>query len=155
MAKRDDLAAVARDIIDSNLYMVLGTAGEDGRPWVTPVYFAPRGYAEFYWISSREAMHSRNLVTRPEVSIVVFDSQVPISTGQAVYMEGLAEELRENEVEPAIALYTNRATSHGGQAFTSADVQAPAAFRIYRVSASAHWVLDPDISPNQRTPVTP
>ena len=30
----DDLAAVARAIIDGNRYLVLGTADADGRPWV-------------------------------------------------------------------------------------------------------------------------
>ena len=153
MTKQDDLATVARDIIDSNLYMVLGTAGEDGRPWVTPVYFAPHGYAEFYWISSPEAMHSRNLAARPEVSIVVFNSQVPISTGQGVYMEGTAEELHEDALERAIVVYSDRAKSHGGREFTAADVQPPAPYRLYRVIASGHWVLDPDASPDQRTPV--
>jgi pyridoxamine 5'-phosphate oxidase-like protein len=43
-----DLAAIARDVIDSNLYMTLGTADENGRPWVSPVYYAPERYAEFY-----------------------------------------------------------------------------------------------------------
>lgn len=31
-----DLDAVAREIIDANLYMTLGTADETGRPWVSP-----------------------------------------------------------------------------------------------------------------------
>ncbi|MGH2983761.1 MAG: pyridoxamine 5'-phosphate oxidase family protein [Solirubrobacterales bacterium] len=36
----EELDAVARAIIDSNLYMTLGTADQSGRPWVSPVYFA-------------------------------------------------------------------------------------------------------------------
>ena len=46
----DDPAAVARAIIDGSWYMVLGTADADGRPWVTPVYYAPSGYTELYWV---------------------------------------------------------------------------------------------------------
>jgi hypothetical protein len=38
----DDLAAHARAIIDANLYLTLGTADPDGRPWTSLVYFAPR-----------------------------------------------------------------------------------------------------------------
>jgi hypothetical protein len=30
-------AAIARAIIDANLYMVLATADQAGRPWVSPV----------------------------------------------------------------------------------------------------------------------
>jgi len=91
MNQQEDLGAVARGIIDSNRYMVLGTADETGRPWVSPVYFAAAGYAEFYWVSSPEATHSRNVAARSQLSIVVFDSQVPIGTGQGVYMSAVAE----------------------------------------------------------------
>ena len=41
-----DLDYVARAIIDANRYMVLGTADEGGRPWVSPVYYAPSGWGE-------------------------------------------------------------------------------------------------------------
>src|SRR4029453_15973481 len=43
-----DLDEVARAIIDGNRYMVLGTADEGGRPWVSPVYYAPSGYSELF-----------------------------------------------------------------------------------------------------------
>ena len=48
-----DLGTIARTIIDSNFYMTLGTADENGRPWVSPVYYAHEGYANIYWVSSR------------------------------------------------------------------------------------------------------
>ena len=89
----EDLDQIARAIIDGNRYMVLGTADESGRPWVSPVYYAPSGYAELYWVSSPEAQHSRNLAARPELSIVVFDSQAPVGEGQGVYMSAIADEL--------------------------------------------------------------
>jgi hypothetical protein len=41
-------------------------------------------YREFFWVSSPDSTHSRNLAGRPDVSIVIFDSSVPISTGQGV-----------------------------------------------------------------------
>jgi hypothetical protein len=152
---KEELAATAREIIDSNLYMVLGTAGEDGRPWVSPVYFAPEDYTRFYWISSPAATHSRNLAARPQASIVVFNSQVAIGTGQGVYMSAVAEELDGSDLERGVEIYSSRARGHGGRAFTVEDVQSPAVYRMYRATASDHWVLDPDASPDQRTPVTP
>ena len=54
----DDLVAHARGIIDATVYLTLGTADTDGRPWTTPVYFAPGGDREFYWLSSTDARHS-------------------------------------------------------------------------------------------------
>jgi nitroimidazol reductase NimA-like FMN-containing flavoprotein (pyridoxamine 5'-phosphate oxidase superfamily) len=57
-SQRPDLDAVARAILDANHYMTLGTADLDGRPRVSPVFFAAApGYRELYWISSPEATH--------------------------------------------------------------------------------------------------
>jgi hypothetical protein len=61
----EDPADIARGIISASLYMVLATAGETGRPWASPVYFANSGYAEFFWVSSPDAAHSRNIAVRP------------------------------------------------------------------------------------------
>ena len=87
----NDPGTVAHGIMDANLYMVLATADATGRPWATPVYFAHSGYEEFFWVSSPEATHSRNIAARPEVSIVIFDSQVPVGSGQGVYVAAVAE----------------------------------------------------------------
>jgi len=84
----DDLAAHARAIIDANLYLTLGTADPDGRPWISPVYFAPAGDREFSWVSATDARHSRHLTERPQVSMVIFDSTVAPYYGRAVYAVG-------------------------------------------------------------------
>ena len=63
MDQQQDPADVAKSIIDKNMYMVLGTADGTGRPWVSPVYYASAGYREFFWVSSPEATHSRNLAS--------------------------------------------------------------------------------------------
>jgi hypothetical protein len=73
----DDLDAHARALIEANLYLTLGTADAEGRPWVSPVYFATADHTEFYWVSAHDAVHSRNIAQRPQVSMVIFDSQVP------------------------------------------------------------------------------
>jgi hypothetical protein len=153
VGERQDLGAVARGILDGNLYMVLGTADQAGHPWVSPVYYSAEGYAEFYWVSSPEARHSRNLAARPELGIVVFDSRVPIGTGQAVYMAAVAEQLGGEALERGIGIFSRGGVRHGGREWTAADVVPPAVHRLYRATVSDHWVLDPDSSPDQRTPV--
>jgi nitroimidazol reductase NimA-like FMN-containing flavoprotein (pyridoxamine 5'-phosphate oxidase superfamily) len=153
---RPDLDAVARAILDANHYMTLGTADADGRPWVSPVFFAADRYRDLYWASSPEATHSRNLAVRPELSIVVFDSKAPVGTGQAVYMAATAAELDGDELERGLRAYPGEAgLAAGARTMTPADVLAPSPYRLYRASVSRHWVLDPDASPDQRTPVDP
>ena len=153
MDRNEDLEATARSIIESNLYMVLGTADESGQPWVSPVYYAAEGYADFYWISSPDARHSRNLAARPHIRIVVFDSQVPIDTGQGVYMAAVAEELTGAEVDWGIGIFSRSSLGHGGSEWKLEDVEAPSPYRLYRATATEHSVLDPAAHPVRRIKV--
>jgi hypothetical protein len=153
MADHQDLDALAREIIDSNMYMTLGTADATGRPWASPVYFAVDGYADFYWVSSPEATHSRNITARPEIGIVIFDSRAPIGTGQGVYVSAVAEEVTGPDLERGIHVFSRRSEAHGARPWAIGDVRAPAPYRLYRATASAHSVLDPAATPNRRTPV--
>jgi uncharacterized protein YhbP (UPF0306 family) len=146
-----DLGAIARAIIDSNMYMTLGTADENGRPWVSPVYYVPEGYVDFYWVSSPEAKHSRNLAARPEVSIVIFDSRTPVGSGQGVYMSAVAEDLMGDDIERGIAVFSRRSEAHGAGEWNLEDVRPPARHRLYRATASEHFVLDPQ---DRRMPVS-
>ena len=150
-----ELAAVARTIVDANLYMTLGTVDEAGNPWVSPVYYAHADYRELYWVSQPEATHSRNLAARPGVSIVVFDSHTPIGNAQAVYMAAAAEELDTADRDAGIEVFSRRSLEHGGTAWSAARVESPAPLRLYRATVSAHWVLDPDDPRDRRIPVTP
>jgi nitroimidazol reductase NimA-like FMN-containing flavoprotein (pyridoxamine 5'-phosphate oxidase superfamily) len=154
MAERT-LGDIAREIIDANLYMVLATADEAGRPWPSPVYFAHASYRELFWVSSPEVDHSRNIARRPDVGIVIFDSRAPISTGQAVYMTAVAEAVAPEEVERGIDVFSQRSLSHGGVAWTPADVQTEgeSAIRLYRATATEHSILAKDGRPDHRIPV--
>ena len=88
--------------------MTPGTADAEGRPWVSPVWFARSRYSELFWVSAPGARHSRNIAVRPDVAIVVFDSTVPIGSGRAVYMSALAERLTdEREIERGMAVFSS------------------------------------------------
>ena len=154
MSDTHELADVARAIIAANSYMTIGTADEDGLPWVSPVWFAPADHREFFWVSDPDATHSRNIAARPQVSIVIFDSRVPIGTGQAAYMTATAEQLAGAELERGIEVFSRRSEEHGARPWTTADIHAPARLRLYRATASRHWVLDPDSPTDRRARVT-
>ena len=132
---------IARSIIDANLYMTLGTADADGSPWATPVYFAHTEYREFVWISAPGARHSRNIAQRPQIGIVIFDSQVPINTGQAVYIEAHAYEAGGRRARACGRDVSARAMQHEGLPFSAAQARAPARHRLYRATAAGHYVL--------------
>ncbi len=152
MALPDRAAAdLARSILDDHLYLVLATADADGRPWSSPVYYAHPSPSEFFWVSSPDATHSRNLVGRPEVGIVVFDTTAPISTGQGVYMTATAAEVAAgDEIARGIDVFSRRSLSHGGVAWTPADVAPGAGLRLYRAVADSHSILAKDGTPDHR-----
>lgn len=146
---------MAKAIIESNRYMVLGTADEAGAPWVTPVWYAQSDYRRFLWISGADRRHSRNVAARPEVSIVIFDSRVAVGSGRAVYMAGVAEELSGQDLEVGAEVFGSAGRAQGlTREWTLEDMRAPAPYRLYRATVSQHWVLDPDSSPDDRAEVT-
>ena len=147
-----DLVAIAREILDTNRYMTLATADGDGRPWASPVWYAHQGYTDLLWVSRPGARHSRNLAVRPELAIVIFDSTVPEGSGQAVYVEALAEEVGEAGREEGITIFSRRSEAGEGDRWAVADVTGPAPFRLYRARASAHFILD---AHDQRLAVRP
>jgi hypothetical protein len=137
-----DWLAIGREVVDRSLYMVVATADSSGQPWASPVYYAHRDYRDFFWISQPDATHSVNLRDRREVGIVIFDSTVPINTGQGVYIGGVARELPAHETSDGIEIYSARSVGHGGESMGSDDVSPPARHRLYQATAEAVYVLD-------------
>jgi uncharacterized protein YhbP (UPF0306 family) len=149
-----DFSEMARTIIESNRYMVLGTADEAGVPWVTPVWYAQSDHREFLWVSSPDRRHSRNVVARPEVSIVIFGSTVAVGSARAVYMSARGERVSGTDLERDIARFAAAGQAQGlTRRWTAEDVLAPAPYRLYRATVSQHWVLDPHSSPDDRAEV--
>ncbi|HEU5157524.1 MAG TPA: pyridoxamine 5'-phosphate oxidase family protein [Streptosporangiaceae bacterium] len=136
-----ELAAVARAIIDANVYMTLGTADAAGRPWASPVFYAARDYREFYWMSSPEATQCRNIAERPEISIVVFDSRIPVGSGQAVYMSAVAGQVPDDEIDRVLEVYPGPADR--GARISPDQVRPPGRYRLYRATVAQHSVLCP------------
>ena len=148
-----ELAAIARTIIHSNDYMVLATADENGLPWASPVWYAPEEYREFFWVSSPEVRHSRNLAARPELAIVIFDSTVAVGAGQGVYMSAVADQLSGEDLDRGIEIFSRRSEAQGAEAWTRDQVVSPAHLRLYRATVSEHSMLDPAASTDRRTVV--
>jgi pyridoxine/pyridoxamine 5'-phosphate oxidase len=142
MNESSNFARQAEGIVDAARYMVIATSDPSGQPWPSPVYFAHRGYRDFFWVSKPEATHSRNLRDRREVGIVIFDSGAPIGTGRGVYISGVAQELPAHEVDEGIELFSARSLGHGGVEWAAEDVRDPADHRLFQATAEAVYVTD-------------
>lgn len=149
MIEPTDLQALAASIVDTNSFLTLATADADGRPWASPVWYAPsEDRGTFWWASSPDALHSRNLAVRPEVAIVIFDSH-QAGGWTSLYLSGTAEELED--VDEGIASFSARSVDHGLRSWSREDVVAPALHRLYRASVVEAFVLDPH---DDRIPVS-
>ena len=137
-----DLEETAHAIIDAGAYMTLATADADGVPWASPVWFAPEDDRRFHWVSRPGAQHSLNLAARPRLSLVIFDSGAPISTGQGVYVAAHAEQLSGAEMEHGIGVFSARSLAQGGRAWTAEDVTGDSHLRLYRATAIERWIGD-------------
>ena len=139
MGSHAELEAMAKRILDDNRYMTIATADETGRPWATPVYFTPDEYKRLYWVSSPDARHSRNLQRRPEVGIVVFDSQVRIGAAEAVYISAHAREVADPTAEICSVAFRRRFEAL--KAFLPEELRHPARLRLFEATATEHYVL--------------
>lgn len=138
----------ARRIIEANHYLTLATADRDGHPWASPVCFTPDGGIDFYWVSRPASRHSRNLTERPEVAIVVFNSQVPLFEGEAVYLTAHAELVGAAELERCVEVYNSRYPD-----IPPFDPEGSQPLRLYRARALEASVLLNDDGPDVRVPV--
>jgi hypothetical protein len=117
--------------------------------------FAHTGYTDLYWVSSPNATHSRNIAARPQIGIVIFDSSVPIGTGQGVYITATASAAADADLASGVEVFSERGVQHGGQPFTVSDVQDPSEMRLYRAVAHGFSMLAKDGQPDHRIPVDP
>jgi len=107
-------AQIARRLIRSNMYLTLGSADGAGTPWVSPVFYVADAHSHFLWVSPPDARHSRNVAERPEVSIVIFDSKVPLGHAQAVYISARAKEVAAGDLEAAVQAFSRGSVGWGG-----------------------------------------
>jgi pyridoxine/pyridoxamine 5'-phosphate oxidase len=131
------------ELIAANRYMTVATAEPQGRPWVSPVWFAPWGDERLLWVSDPDARHSRNIAARPQVAIVLFDSRVEVGAAEGLYLEAIAEQLAGAELSVGIEAFSEHSVRGGLASWSLEDVTAPAKHRLYCATVREAWALGP------------
>lgn len=143
----------ALGVVETLRYVVLATADADGRPWASPVYFAADGLSTFWWVSSPESTHSRNVAERPEVALTVFDSTQAVGTGLGVYARARASRVVDSEVRDAVATYSARSVADGAGVWDTARL-ADSGLALYRADVTELSLL-PGRGIDRRVPLQP
>lgn len=133
-----DRSAVDR-VLAANRYLVLGTADEDGQPWVSPVFFAPLNPNRLCWVSSPDSRHSRNIAHRRAVAITVFDSTVSVGQAAAAYFDAQAAQATPDEVDAA--LHSLNARLPQDKLLAAHDLQPHGPLVVYRADLQHSYVL--------------
>ncbi len=88
----NDFVMRAQQLLEENQYLTLATSDASGRPWSSTVWYTAWQRSrseewlavEFIWLSRPDALHSKNLLQRPEVGISIFNSAQPAGTGDGL-----------------------------------------------------------------------
>jgi hypothetical protein len=131
--------AIVPRLLAEHRYLVLGTADGDGRPWVTPVFYAAEGEHRILWVSAPDSRHSLNIAERPVVAITIFDTHAPIGGAEALYLEATAAPVANDARATALARMNARLpTSHQ---LGPADLEPAGPLRVYQAAITRHFVL--------------
>ncbi|MFD0636509.1 pyridoxamine 5'-phosphate oxidase family protein [Catenulispora yoronensis] len=126
-------------LLGQHRYLVIGTTNDDGRPWVSPVFFAPDGTHRIVWVSAPDSRHSRNIAARSDVAITVFDTSVPVGEAEALYLEATAGFVLDEQCAASLALLNDRLPT--GKRLEPDDVGPAGPMRLYQATITAHYVL--------------
>ncbi|WP_420239657.1 pyridoxamine 5'-phosphate oxidase family protein [Telmatobacter bradus] len=96
------------EFLKSESTMVLATRGEDGLPYAAPLFYVVDESFRFYWLSSRDSVHSLHLQSSPQASAAVFHSTFRWREIEGVQMRGVCSILDGPERSAILAEYCER-----------------------------------------------
>lgn len=106
---KQNLIRGAKKIIEDNIYLTVASSSKNGKPWISPLFFAYDKKYNFYWISGKDSLHSKLIRKNSKVAIVIFDSTAPEGKGDGVYFEAIVKELnKEKEIRRAVEILNKR-----------------------------------------------
>ena len=135
MVNRSDIDLV----LEANRYLVLGTAAEDGRPWVTPLFFALLDADRVCWVSSPDSRHSRNIIHRAAVAITVFDSGVGVGRAEAAFFDADAARVTPAETNAALLALNSRLNQD--KQLSDDDLQPRGPLLVYQATMRHRYLL--------------
>ncbi len=104
-----DLTKRAKEIIKQIDYITIASVTPEGMPWNSPVYSAFDDDYNFFWGTHIDSQKAQNIRNNENVFLVIYDSTVPPGTGEGVYVQAKAKQLRDpEEIQHAYETLKNR-----------------------------------------------
>ena len=135
-----NLSKRAKEIIGQIKYATIASVSENGLPWNAPVFTAFDEQYNFYFGTHKDSQKAKNIRANGRVFLVIYDSTVPVGTGEAVYIKASAQEVSDpSELRRIFELLKERrkATYWG---FAALDANGP--IRLYKATPEQAWMND-------------
>lgn len=141
-----DFIQIAKNIIQTNIYLTLGTA--DGNPWVAPLYYCVTESYVFYFISQIESVHTKQLLKNPNVAFAIFDSHAPEGQGNGIQADGKAYIVTDDELPAALKYYHTTFIPITAEILTGSHP-----YRLFKLIPEHMYVLDSEAQTDKRVEV--
>jgi len=104
-----DLMSAIKSILDRNLLCAISTINEDTTPHINTAYFCFDDCLNMYFLSDAETTHSHNILSRPTVSLAIYDSEQGWDDyHKGLQVSGICKPVEHADRMNAESLYTCR-----------------------------------------------
>jgi len=134
---QDKYLQKAKSIISQIAYINLATVTEDGYPWNSPLFSVHDDNFNFYWISDKSAVHSKNITNNKKAFITIYDSTALERLGEGVYMQTLAYELDDAS--------TNEVVKNIEQISALKEYLEKPRIKLYKAVIQEAWFVPQDV----------
>lgn len=152
-----DYTKLAREIVEKNQYMTIGSSNSDGTAWVSPVAYAYDKDWNFYFASIDSSKHCQNLLKNNIVSVAIFDSCQKWGYGIGLQIEGGVTKVGLSEIPKAIKIYFSRKWPYGeitgSFAKSFKKLLKIRTYEFYKITPTKFWMGDPDSEVDVRVEV--
>lgn len=136
---KNDVETVIREYLPNILHMSLATC-VNNKPWVCEVHFVYDDELSLYWRSQSSRRHSQEIAQNPHVAADIVVQHGPGEAPQGIYLEGLAEELKDvDENNVAYQKYCERL---GTGPEILEDAKQEDGHKFYKLTVSDWYVFD-------------
>ena len=145
MSKNLSLKKIARNVLNTNQYMTLGTVNEAGKPWVSPVVYAFDSSYNLYFVSLPSSSHTKSIKRDPALSVAIFDSHQLNGEGVGLQILGEAQVVPARDFAKAFKCCVSRKFPYGGSASATdfKKFMKLYKYRFYKIKPVEIWMNDP------------
>jgi uncharacterized protein YhbP (UPF0306 family) len=153
-----DLNQLAREIVESNQYLTLGSCDKKGEAWVSPVVYVYDSDYSFYFISLPTSQHVKNFMGNLKVTFAIFNSQQMFGEGVGLQIEGVVKEVSLVKLPKIIKTYLTRKWPFINNKIDTylAGFQrllVNKTYKAYQITPTKVWMNDPNSSVDVRVEV--